>query len=417
MTFSRTLLLLIVASLLLSTLDARAATPGLVKEKPADGRFVETDQGFMVPYKQTIPGTDVTFEMTPVPGGKVTLGLREAEGDEETKLFSPKVTVELPPYWVGVREVNWSEYWPFMKLNTTFTEIDFLRGQLFEGNPALEKELEKRPELKLAIDTQASHVDGITAPTALYDPSTTYYSGDDPELPAVTMTVYAARQYTKWLSVLSDIDYRLPSEAEWEHAARAGAEGDLLADEETLGDYAWFDDNSDGDTHLVGEKRPNAWGLYDVIGNAAEWVLDAPTEEAASADKPLSWREAIATPKKQFPRIAKGGYWEAASEDCRFASRLLSNEEDWLASDPCIPFSPWWFSDDPASGVGVRLVRPLQPMDDQTKKFVWEMDSDNLASDVDMRLREGRGKLQSINKNLPKVVEQINSPEVRKHME
>src|SRR5690606_30716164 len=117
----------------------------------------------------------------------------------------------------------------------------------------LESNEEYEPLVR-ALEAEVQHVDGVTAPTALYDPGTTYESGEEPGLPAVTMTPYAARQFTKWLSSIVGTDFRLPSEAEWEQAARAGTTtiysfGD---DPEELDDFAWYTDNADYVAHEPG---------------------------------------------------------------------------------------------------------------------------------------------------------------------
>src|SRR5437899_339736 len=94
--------------------------------------------------------------------------------------------------------------------------------------------------------------------------------------PAISMTQHAANKYCQWLSAKTGQFYRLPTEAEWEYACRAGTTTTYFfgSDTNQLKDYAWYEDNSDFKYQKVGKKKPNPWGLYDMYGNVVEYVLD-----------------------------------------------------------------------------------------------------------------------------------------------
>ena len=224
---------------ILSTPGESAEQLGFADNKPASGHFVTHGHKFLVPYSQQIPGTKVTFTMIPVPGGTFSIGSPDTEPGHET-CESPQRSIQLPPFWIGRCEVTWAEYRQYMNLCNVFERFD---------------------DLGLRQIVDASRLDAITAPSKLYDPSFTFDAGEDKDLPAVTMSQYAAKQYTKWLSLLVGDFYRLPTEAEWEYACRAGSEtayafGDEVA---KLEQYAWYAENSDDATHPVGQKLPNAW--------------------------------------------------------------------------------------------------------------------------------------------------------------
>ena len=368
---------------------------GLVNDKPADGPFVKTDRGYMVPYEAVIPGTDVKYKMIPVPGGIATVGSPKSEanrGENE----GPQFEVEIKPFWIGQYEVTWSEYKSYMAMH------DIFKG--FETHKLRPLSDEKSPLV-------------ISAPSNLYDTSFTYRNGEEPRLPAVSMSQYAAKQYTKWLSLMSERFYRLPTEAEWEYACRAGTKtayhfGDDPAD---LDDYGWHYGNSNETTHYVGEKKPNPWGLYDMYGNACEWVLDSMLLDGYTkfGGKRVSAADALVRTKELFPRVVRGGYYDLDPEDCRSASRLPSSDDEWRGEDPNIPLSPWWFTSGPALGVGMRLVRPLEDgLAMKDKEEFWKADVQMIVDDVNFRIdEEGRGARGFVDKLLPKAIKELRAKE------
>ncbi|MEO8270277.1 MAG: formylglycine-generating enzyme family protein [Aureliella sp.] len=366
------------------------STPGLLTTQPASGPSVAVEGGFMVPYTLTIPGSSIQVEMIPVPGGIFSMGSPEGSVDAQND-EQPPIQVTVGPMWVAKCETSWGEY------------------KLFMSMYKLLKDLQGQGLRKISEDNR---VDAITAPTELYDSSFTYEYGQDANLPAVTMTQYAAKQYTKWLSRLTGQQLRLPTAAEWEHACRAGTTTNYsFGDEsEQLDEFAWYAENSDETPHAVGQKQPNGFGLHDMHGNVMEWCIDSYTEDGYTslADKPqpLSLGDAIIWPETFDNRVVRGGSWQDEAKQLRSAARRGSSDDDWKENDPNFPRSPWWYTDDPARGVGFRIVRSYQPLDDALLTKFYEIDNEDIQMDVDMRLNEGRGVLSPIDPALAEDIKQ-----------
>ena len=365
-----------------------SATPAVETEEYP----TSIDPSATKPYSVAIPGTEVTFDMVPIPGGELRMGSPESEPgrrDDE----GPQASIRVEPFWMGKHEVTWAEYHQFMELCNVFDRFND------EGIRQL---------------TAENQVDAVTAPSKLYEPEFTYGTGDDPSQPAVSMSQYAAKQYTKWLSLLTGNFYRLPTEAEWEYACRAGTTtaysfGDDAGD---LGQYAWTTDNSDYVTGKVGQKKANAWGLFDMHGNASEWVLDQHHDDWYDklSGRTVSAAEAIAWPTKLYPRVVRGGSWDSGPEDCRSAARIQSHDDDWRSYDPNSPQSPWWFASEEGQTVGFRIVRPAKtPPRGEWSKY-WDADIDQIQRHVDRRIdQEGRGERGLVDPKLPEAIKKLNS--------
>jgi formylglycine-generating enzyme len=352
-----------------------AQSNGLVKELPPGVKGIKTEQGYMIPYRVKL-SKDVEFEMIPVPGGKFRLGNPDAI-DKEHVDEGPVVEVEIAPFWIGKHEVTWGEYMFYMGFE------DIAKGSF-----------QKPPKIPVTDDNR---VDAVSAPSSLYDPTYNFGHGEDKQMPAVTMTQYAAKQYTKWLSGVLQEHYRLPNEAEWEYACRAGATtkycyGD---DPKQLTDYAWIADNSDEKPHKVGLKKPNAWGIHDMHGNVMEWTLDAYNKLGYRylTDKKRVGLELTHWPKQSFPCTLRGGSFDVQAKLAACTTRYASDYHKLQDNDPDNPKSPWWMTDDPARSIGLRIIRPLQPMNKDQQNLVWDKVDPKAEIQIKERLDQGRGAL------------------------
>ena len=312
------------------------------------------------PFEQKLEGADVTFKMVPIPAGSFMMGSPDSEKGRNAKVEGPQHEVKVEPFWMEEHEVTWGEY------NLFLNNYNRLSGKGYAPVP----------KDKLA--------DAVTFPTPMYDveaaPALQRMGGRTAKFPAVIMSQYAAKQYTKWLSAKTGRFYRLPSEAEWEYAARAGTKtayffGD---DPSKLPDYAWFKNNSqesDGDTgyHAIMSKKPNPWGLYDMYGNVSEWCIDQFQADwyAQFAGKVTDAEKTINWPKQQYPRVLRGGNYDSEAAECRSASRLGSNRL-MNNTDPQIPKSPHWLSD--GFMVGFRVVAPVKQPSEAEKHKWWDVD-------------------------------------------
>ena len=318
--------------------------------------------GGMKPYTETIPGTDVTFDMVAIPGGEFEMG---SPDDEEGRKpdEGPVHKVKIKPFWMGKTEVSWDEYdvWSF--------NLDIQRRKLSGAKPT---ELDKAS-------------DAVTRPTKPYT-DMTFGMGHD-SYPAISMTQLAAKMYCRWLSEKTGHYYRLPTEAEWEYACRAGTTTPYsFGDADAMDEYAWNEDNSDFTYQPVGQKKPNPWGLHDMHGNVAEWCLDAyaPDFYATFGDKTADDPLNIAKVTEEYGRVVRGGSWDQPADELRSAFRM-SSVPAWKQQDPQRPQSIWYLTD--ALNVGFRVVRPAEvPPAEVREKLYWEPRPEEITEEG---LREG----------------------------
>lgn len=223
--------------------------------------------------------------MIPIPGGTVNVGSK---------------AVAVKPFWMARTETPWEAF-------DVFTASG-------PASPAYDQTDYK--------------------PDAIARPSHSYILPDlgwgHNGYPAINISITSAQMFCRWLASTAGKKYRLPTEAEWELACRAGAAGPWKIDKATLAKSAWYEDNSEHATHPVGKKIPNGFGLYDMLGNTGEWAFDL-------AGKPV---------------LCGGTFLDPPAKIAPGTRRYQT--PDWQETDPQLPKSRWWLSD--GNFVGFRVA-------------------------------------------------------------
>ena len=302
----------------------------------------------MKDYSTKIPESGAEYHMIAVQGGVFKMGSNEKERGRQ-KSEGPLREVKISPFWIGKHEVTWNEYEKFM--------IDGGRRN--------------KDGTKQFPSPDDSDVDLISRPTKPYVEMTFGMGKDD--YPAISMTQHAALQYCKWLSAQTGHFYRLPTEAEWEYACRAGTETmySFGNKENDLHKYGWFIDNSNFKYQKVGKKLPNPWGIHDMHGNVAEWTMDILSQKGYDPKQTLDpW----ARGNDLYPRAVRGGSWNDFPDALRSAARLGSSKS-WKVQDPQLPKSIWYHTD--TQWLGFRIVRPLKIPSVEDMDLIWETGIDH----------------------------------------
>lgn len=296
-------------------------------------------------FTEYIPETSVSFDLVAIPGGTFVMGSPEDEPFREED-EGPQVQVKLSPFWMGKTEVSWDEYEAFYAATSK----------------------EGRTDSRAIMTSQ--EVDGITGPTPPYEPPDQNWGRGS--RPAITMTHHAATVYCEWLSEVTGKTYRLPTEAEWEYAARGGTQtpyffegspkkyssrgflkGIFKPDTTTINSYVIYELNSSAQTQLPTMVDPNPFGLLNMLGNVHEFCSDwyAAGAFATYGDQLVVDPQG---PDSGVEHVIRGGSFQSDAANARSAERGQTDHVGWMVTDPQMPKSLWWYSD--VKDVGFRVV-------------------------------------------------------------
>jgi len=296
-------------------------------------------------FTEMVPNTSISFDMKAIPGGSFTIGSPENEqlrkADE-----GPQKEVNISPFFMAAVEVTWDNY------------LAFYSATAVEGR---------------STDTEGarteSEVDAISGPTPPYgQPDQNWGLGDRP---AITMSYHSAETYCKWLSQVTGKTYRLPTEAEWEYAARGGSEtafffegkpkdfggkgffGKLFGkSSDEIDNYIVYEENSLLKTQKPDVVEPNPYGLKNMLGNVMEYCSDWYAEDAY--EKLPNGATDPKGPETGEERVVRGGSFKSEIGEVRNAARDYTRSVEWMKTDPQMPKSIWWLTD--CNSVGFRVV-------------------------------------------------------------
>ena len=298
-------------------------------------------------FIETVPGTAASISMIAIPGGEFLMGSPEKEPFRNSD-EGPQKRVRVSDFFMAEVEITWDQFWSF------YSET------MSEG---------RTPPSVVYANNSREDVDAVSGPTPPFGlPDQGWGMGNRP---AITMTHYSAQTFCQWLSLKTGRKYRLPTEAEWEYAARGGTDtpyffegnpkklsnegflkGIFKPDTTGIDGYTVYVNNSRNRTQEPSEVRANPFGLKNMLGNVMEYCQDWYAEDAYKSIQ--NGELDPKGPESGTEHVVRGGYYNSDAAELRSASRGHTEHDKWLKTDPQNPKSIWWYSD--IKGIGFRVV-------------------------------------------------------------
>ena len=282
-------------------------------------------------YSEKIPNVDLSIDMIFIRGGEYIMGNKKSN-----------LNTQISSFWMSKYEITWDIYQLFV-------------DESFENT-----------DLIIKTKNDIITIDGFSGPTVPYT-DMSFGMGKE-GFPAVNMTHFAASRFCQWLSSVTGNLYRLPTEAEWEYACKAGSNNEYSYGNniDSLSFYAWHKENSNQKYHKVGLKKSNKWGLNDMLGNVSEWVADSYDDNIFKSKKlrkdPFIFNES------KYPKVYRGGSWNDDPTYLLTHKRFYS-DNSLQKRDPQIPKSQWWNTDAP--DIGFRIVRVNKKDSESLGNMFW----------------------------------------------